>query len=207
MGNEGDDWIEGGTSDGAPGDNFDPLGLDPIAGNDVYIGSGENDKFNGEGGDDIMVGSPASATATSAPPASTGRRSRTTRSASPSTSSTASSTSRRCRDRAHRILARFDGVEGLSGSRIRRRHLPAMMRTRPRCQPSGARGSVLTNFALIDGLQELLDQALRSHRRRRSPAATSSLAATAATSSRGAAATTSSTATLAQRAHQRWSES
>ena len=30
MGNEGDDWIEHGTSDGAPGDNFDPLGNDPI---------------------------------------------------------------------------------------------------------------------------------------------------------------------------------
>ena len=57
MGNEGDDWIEGGTSDGAPGDNFDPLGNDPIVGNDVYIGRGENDKFNAEGGDDIMVGS------------------------------------------------------------------------------------------------------------------------------------------------------
>ncbi len=57
MGNEGDDWIEHGTSDGAPGDNFDPLGNDPIAGNDVYIGSGEMDKFNAEGGDDIMVGS------------------------------------------------------------------------------------------------------------------------------------------------------
>ena len=57
MGNEGDDWIEHGTSDGSPGDNFDPLGNDPIAGNDVYIGSGEMDKFNAEGGDDIMVGS------------------------------------------------------------------------------------------------------------------------------------------------------
>jgi Ca2+-binding RTX toxin-like protein len=56
MGNEGDDWIEKGTSDGAPGDNFDPLGNDPIVGNDVFIGDGENDKFNGEGGDDIMVG-------------------------------------------------------------------------------------------------------------------------------------------------------
>ena len=57
MGNEGDDWIEGGTSDGAPGDNFDPLGNDPIIGNDVFIGRGETDKFNAEGGDDIMVGS------------------------------------------------------------------------------------------------------------------------------------------------------
>lgn len=57
MGNEGDDWIEKGTSDGAPGDNFDPLGNDPVIGHDVFIGGNENDKFNGEGGDDIMVGS------------------------------------------------------------------------------------------------------------------------------------------------------
>ena len=57
IGNEGDDWIEKGTSDGAPGDNFDPLGNDPIIGNDIFIGDGENDKFIGEGGDDIMVGS------------------------------------------------------------------------------------------------------------------------------------------------------
>ena len=47
-----------GTSDGAPGDNFDPLGNDPIVGHDIYIGTGENDKFIAEGGDDIMVGSP-----------------------------------------------------------------------------------------------------------------------------------------------------
>ena len=57
IGNEGDDWLEKGTSDGAPGDNFDPLGNDPIPGNDIFIGDGENDKFIGEGGDDIMVGS------------------------------------------------------------------------------------------------------------------------------------------------------
>ena len=57
IGNEGDDWIEKGTSDGAPGDNFDPLGNDPVIGNDIFIGDGENDKFIGEGGDDIMVGS------------------------------------------------------------------------------------------------------------------------------------------------------
>src|SRR4029077_10456413 len=56
IGNEGDDWLEKGTSDGAPGDNFDPLGNDPIPGNDIFIGDGENDKFIGEGGDEIMVG-------------------------------------------------------------------------------------------------------------------------------------------------------
>ena len=57
AGNEGDDWIEIGTQDGAPGDNFDPLGRDPIIGNDVFVGGGGFDEFIGEGGDDVMVGS------------------------------------------------------------------------------------------------------------------------------------------------------
>ncbi|NEX94780.1 peroxidase family protein [Caulobacter sp. 17J65-9] len=57
QGNEGDDWIEVGTQDGAPGDNFDPFGLDPIIGNDVFFGDGGFDEYVGEGGDDIMVGS------------------------------------------------------------------------------------------------------------------------------------------------------
>ena len=65
MGNEGDDWIELGTSDGAPGDNFDPFGQDPVIGNDVFIGDGEADSMNGEGGDDIMVGSDGPGTSSS----------------------------------------------------------------------------------------------------------------------------------------------
>src|SRR5262249_5932791 len=60
MGNEGDDWMEAGTSDGAPGDNFDPFGNDPIAGNDVYIGRGENDKINAAVGNDRMGAKAAS---------------------------------------------------------------------------------------------------------------------------------------------------
>ena len=56
FGNEGDDWIETGMVDGAAGDNFDPFGLDPIRGNDVFIGEGLTDRMDGEGGDDIMVG-------------------------------------------------------------------------------------------------------------------------------------------------------
>src|SRR5215831_16337695 len=35
FGNEGDDWIQLGTQDGAPGDNLDPGIQDPIIGNDV----------------------------------------------------------------------------------------------------------------------------------------------------------------------------
>jgi len=58
LGNEGDDWIEGGTFDGAPGDNFDEIfARDGVRGNDVFFGLGGPDSFIGEGGDDIMVGS------------------------------------------------------------------------------------------------------------------------------------------------------
>src|SRR5262245_11676753 len=59
MGGEGDDWIEKGTQDGAPGDNFNPRLLDNVAGHDVFIGGGGFDEFIGEGGDDIFVGSDA----------------------------------------------------------------------------------------------------------------------------------------------------
>ena len=59
LGNEGNDWIETGTFDGAPGDNFDEIfAKDAIDGHDVFLGDGGFDEFIGEGGDDIMVGSP-----------------------------------------------------------------------------------------------------------------------------------------------------
>src|SRR5690606_16295636 len=57
FGNEGDDWIELGTQDGTTGDSFDPLGEDPIPGNDVLISGGGFDELIGEGGDDIFTGS------------------------------------------------------------------------------------------------------------------------------------------------------
>src|SRR5205085_5299383 len=57
TGNEGDDWIEEGTQDGAPGDNMNPFLLDDIAGNDIFLGGGGFDEMIGEGGDDIFVGS------------------------------------------------------------------------------------------------------------------------------------------------------
>ena len=57
LGNEGDDWIEIGTQDGAPGDNFDPFNADTVTGNDVFITGGGFDEPIAEGGDDIMVGS------------------------------------------------------------------------------------------------------------------------------------------------------
>ena len=59
LGNEGDDWIETGTFDGAPGDNFDEIfARDGVDGHDVFLGDGGFDEFIAEGGDDIMVGSP-----------------------------------------------------------------------------------------------------------------------------------------------------
>ena len=58
LGNEGDDWLETGTFDGAPGDNFDEIfARDGVIGHDVFLGDGGFDEFIGEGGDDIMVGS------------------------------------------------------------------------------------------------------------------------------------------------------
>jgi Ca2+-binding RTX toxin-like protein len=61
FGNEGDDWIERGTSDGAAGDNFDPLGNEPVKGNDVFLGDGGPDNTDGEGGDDMYIATPSEA--------------------------------------------------------------------------------------------------------------------------------------------------
>ncbi|UUZ67009.1 hypothetical protein LP416_18640 [Polaromonas sp. P2-4] len=55
FGNEGDDWIEIGTSDGAAGDNFAPLENSPVIGHDVIVTGGGFDEADGEGGHDIMV--------------------------------------------------------------------------------------------------------------------------------------------------------
>src|SRR3546814_15175186 len=55
------DWIEHGTFDGAPGDNFDEIfAQDGVVGHDMFFGLGGFDEFIAEGGDDIMVGSPGS---------------------------------------------------------------------------------------------------------------------------------------------------
>src|SRR5262245_885065 len=63
-GDEGDDWIEEGTQDGAPGDTGafaqpDPLTFDAVPGNDIFVGGEGFDEMIGEGGDDIFVGSGA----------------------------------------------------------------------------------------------------------------------------------------------------
>src|SRR3546814_2471081 len=46
LGNEGDDWNEHGTFDGAPGDNFDEIfAQDGVVGHDVFFGLGGFDEF------------------------------------------------------------------------------------------------------------------------------------------------------------------
>jgi Ca2+-binding RTX toxin-like protein len=155
MGNEGDDWIEKGTSDGAPGDNFDPLGNDPIRGNDVFIGDGENDKFNAEGGDDIMVGK-------------SGLGDRYIGGSGYDWASFKDDPHGVYIDISDRFfdsplvpggvqpLARFDIVEGISGS-ANADYLNGDDETT--LVNAGAQGSTLTQINLINGLQELLDTA------------------------------------------------
>ncbi len=158
AGNEGDDWIEIGTQDGAPGDNLSPFSDDEIKGHDVFIGGGGFDEVIGEGGDDIMVGSEGAdhfdgnsgydwvsyehdglgvkvdliVNDFIEPPVA------------PSNAG---------------ILDRFAEVEGLSGSAfgdiLRGDNADANQ-----IATAGAKGSVLTDIALIDGLQALLDQFL-----------------------------------------------
>ncbi|WP_223511138.1 peroxidase family protein [Pseudomonas sp. GL-B-19] len=158
MGNEGDDWIEKGTADGAPGDNFDPNGLDLIRGNDIFIGTGGPDRFMAEGGDDIMFGNGGAgdrylggsgydwagfkddpfgvsvdlslAEIAIAPPL-------------PELAAT---------------VARFQLVEGLTGS-----HFSDILRGDDAdatvIAAAGAQGSVLTNFDLVSGLRPFVGTA------------------------------------------------
>ncbi|MCP1501177.1 Ca2+-binding RTX toxin-like protein [Pseudomonas migulae] len=155
MGNEGNDWIEKGTSDGAPGDNFDPLGNDPVIGHDVFIGGNENDKFNGEGGDDIMVGS-------------LGLGDRYIGGSGfdwATFKGLAQGVSIDFTDRFFDVppvpgsgasaLVRFDIMEGLSGS-SHGDFLRGDNEDATSLPGAGATGSVLTNIDLIDGLADLL---------------------------------------------------
>ena len=158
FGNEGDDWIEIGTSDGAGGDNFDPQEASPVIGHDVFITGGGFDEVDGEGGDDVMVGSDGedhfgggggfdwasyeherlgvtvdlNVNDNIEPPVT------------PSASG---------------ILDRFADVEGLSGSAfsdvLRGDDADAAEINIP-----GTLNSALTNVGLVDGLQEVLDDLL-----------------------------------------------
>jgi len=155
MGNEGDDWIEKGTSDGAPGDNFDPLGNDPIIGNDVFIGGNENDKFNGEGGDDIMVGSLGFGDRYIG---GSGYDWATFKDLAQGV--TIDYTDRffdvpQLPGSGASALVRFDIMEGLSGS-AHGDFLRGDNEDATSLPTAGAHGSVLTNISLINGLADLL---------------------------------------------------
>ncbi|HEV7328276.1 MAG TPA: peroxidase family protein, partial [Bosea sp. (in: a-proteobacteria)] len=59
MGNEGHDWIEGGESfDTLAGDNSELFFNSTIIGHDVLDGRGNDNDYDGESGDDIMVQGP-----------------------------------------------------------------------------------------------------------------------------------------------------
>jgi Ca2+-binding RTX toxin-like protein len=155
MGNEGDDWLEYGTADGAPGDNFEPTDLDLIRGNDVYIGNGGPDNFIAEGGDDIMVGS-------------SGQQDRYLGSSGFDWATFKDDPFGVDIDMLLRAfdgaplpptsapLARFAWVEGLSGS-AHSDILRGDDATAAQILTAGGQGSVLTNIALINGLQGFLD--------------------------------------------------
>ena len=160
IGNEGDDWLEKGTSDGAPGDNFDPLGLDPVIGNDIFIGDGENDKFIGEGGDDIMVGS------TGLTDRSFGGSGFDWADFKNDAIGVTIDIDGRFFDQppvpgsGASALARFDIVEGLSGSSHNDFLFGDSAVDLVGGEVGGAPGgSALTNIALINGLQGLLNTA------------------------------------------------
>ena len=157
FGNEGDDWIEGGMADGSAGENFDARGLDLIVGNDVFIDSMFPDRMNGEGGDDIMVGSMGGqadrflggsgfdwASYQGDDLAADVDLSLRAFDETPVPFSVASA------------LSRFESTEGLSGS-ARSDILRGDDEDLTTIPFSGTQGSTLTNFDLIDGLRELVD--------------------------------------------------
>ncbi|MDH4871591.1 peroxidase family protein, partial [Pseudomonas sp. BN515] len=157
AGNEGDDWIEIGTQDGAPGDNFSPFSRDEVPGNDVFVGGGGFDEVIGEGGDDIMVGSEGSdhfdgmsgwdwATYRGDPRGVNVDLMINDLVEPPVPASNAG------------LLDRFAEVEGLSGSSFSD-ILKGDNSDATTIPTDGELGSTLTNIALVNGLQALLDEA------------------------------------------------
>ncbi|MGH6690803.1 MAG: calcium-binding protein, partial [Gammaproteobacteria bacterium] len=155
FGNEGDDWIEGGMADGSAGENFDTRGLDIVPGNDVFIDSIFPDRMNGEGGDDIMVGSMGGqvdrfiggsgfdwASFQGDQFAADVDLNLRAFDETPVPLSIASA------------LSRFESAEGLSGSG-KSDILRGDNEDATTIPFSGAQGSTLTNFALIGGLSDL----------------------------------------------------
>src|SRR5262245_23287017 len=165
TGNEGDDWIEKGTQDGAPGDNANPFLLDDVAGNDIFLGGGGFDEFIGEGGDDIFVGSDAQdkMDGMSGFDWATYKNDRfgvtvdmrlpifAPAHGNPATPGAVGGVGQS----PDAILDRFAEVEGLSGSKFGD-ILKGDDQTADIIATVTAKGSILTNISLISGLQEFL---------------------------------------------------
>src|SRR5688500_4339171 len=155
FGNEGDDWIENGMADGSAGENFDVRGLDAIIGNDVFYGDTIADRMIGEGGDDIMRGNGgfgdrylggsgfdwAVFTHDSLGAQADLRLRAVDETPAPLSQAT--------------VLPRFDSTQGVSGSKFSD-ILQGDDDTAALIAISGFRGSILTNFDLIDGLREFV---------------------------------------------------
>ncbi len=189
LGNEGNDWIETGTFDGAPGDNFDEIfAHDGIDGHDVFLGDGGFDEFIGEGGDDIMVGSAGrgkmvgmSGFDWATYKDSTFGRGVNADLSIPIIFDEAPTMP------ANAALDEFESMEGLSGSRFNdilrglqyARRRAAAVRRSPGRHPKAIRAvpSTHESIALIQGLQEVLGAGVTDP----SSPATSSSAVTAAT--------------------------
>ena len=157
FGNEGDDWIQFGTTDGFAADNADPFARDQIIGNDVYIGDSTSDRMDGEGGDDILVGNQGGGEGDRY----LGKSGFDWAVFKDDPFGVTIDFNIRAFDETivprsnAAVNARFESVEGLSGS-----HLADILQgddeDAASIAVSGFTGSVLTNFALIEGLQEFV---------------------------------------------------
>src|SRR5262245_49212870 len=175
-GDEGNDWIEEGTQDGAPGDTGafaqpDPLTFDAVPGNDIFVGGEGFDEMIGEGGDDIFVGSGAQdkMDGMSGFDWTTYKNDlfgvtvdmRLPLFAPAHGSPFAPGAVQPVGQSPDSILDRFAEVEGLSGSKGNDL-LFGDDQTADIIANITARGSVLTNISLINGLQEFLGNGVTS---------------------------------------------
>ncbi|MGH6691240.1 MAG: peroxidase family protein, partial [Gammaproteobacteria bacterium] len=157
FGNEGDDWIQFGSPDGFSADNADAFARDQIVGNDVYFGDSTTDRMDGEGGDDILVGNHGGGEGDRY----LGKSGFDWAVFKDDPSGVTIDMNIRAFDETivprsdAAVNARFESTEGLSGSH----HADILQGDdfdAAKIAVSGFTGSVLTNFALIDGLQEFV---------------------------------------------------
>jgi Ca2+-binding RTX toxin-like protein len=160
RGNEGHDWLQFGMFDGEAGDNFDPFAADTVIGNDVFYGDSVADRMDGEGGDDIMMGNGGQGDRYE------GMSGFDWASFQHLTTGVDVDMRIRAFDEtplplgSPGILTRFVATEGLSGSA----HSDILLGDdADAAEIAGGEtpgGNILTNIALIEGLQGLLDDML-----------------------------------------------